>query len=174
MLGCVALGMFQLIGGTAAFADGVVQADSSSFVLDTTDTEKAGGASQADSPNFTLNTTDTTTEIGGTAQRGSRDFTLNTTGESPSAYADSADFTLDTQSAVPPRPASLSGMFYTGRGEFAFTVSGEERVKYVIQANADLNMRDWVSIFTNRSPFTFTDLSAGKHERRFYRAVALP
>lgn len=191
-----ALVLFLLLSGTTASADvtqadsadfrlnttgtptgvgGTAQGDSLDFTLNTTSTPTGiGGTAQADSADFTLDTTDTPAGIGGTAQGDSLDFTLNTTGESPGVYADSDDFTLDTRDVIAPTPATLSAFAYLPDNQFQFSVSGASGVNYVIQASTNLSTTNWVSLYTNASPFTFVDTGASNNMQQFYRAVYLP
>jgi len=168
-----------------------IYADSADFTLNATDVAPGVYAGSGD---FTLNTTDALIGVGGPAQGDSPDFTLNTIGESPGIYADTADFTLNTTGESPrvsadsgdftlnttgespmyPGPATLVEWVNQLGNQFQFSVSGSFGVAYAIQANTNLNTRNWVSLFTNTAPFTFTDLNAGDYKRRFYRALYLP
>jgi hypothetical protein len=58
------------------------------------------------------------------------------------------------------------------KGQFSFQVSGVDGTNYVVQASTDL--KNWVSVQTNKSPFNFTDTNAGNFQQRFYRTYALP
>ena len=106
-LGSGALGLYLLLGATAAYTQvgGSTYADSPDFTLNTTGISLGiGGAAQADSPDFTLNTTGVSPGIRESAQADSVDFTLNTTGILPgirgTAQADSPDFTLNTSGVL--------------------------------------------------------------------------
>jgi DNA/RNA endonuclease G (NUC1) len=55
-------------------------------------------------------------------------------------------------------------------GQFRFTVNGWTGTNYVVQASTNLTALNWVSIFTNASPFTFTDTNAPSFSQCFYRA----
>jgi hypothetical protein len=52
------------------------------------------------------------------------------------------------------------------------TVSGVAGSNYVVQASS--NLTDWVSVFTNTSPFTFVDSNANQFPQRFFRSFFLP
>jgi len=56
-------------------------------------------------------------------------------------------------------------------GQFALSIGGTVGRQYVVQASTD--MVHWVSVATNRVPFTFMDPDAGKFPARFYRSVFL-
>ena len=166
-----------------------VIADSADFRLNTTDASPPVCAVQY--YDFTLDTTGTPTGIGGTAQSDSLDFTLNTTEVSPALYADSGDFTLNTtseslagyagspdftlnttgESPMYPGPAVLMQWLSLLGNRFQFYVHGSFGANYVIQANPDLGGWNWVSLFTNAAPFTFTQTDTNNPEQCYYRAV---
>ena len=54
---------------------------------------------------------------------------------------------------------------------FAFGVAGVSGYQYVVEASTDLV--NWVPVYTNNAPFTFTDPDAGKFSQRFYRSVSV-
>jgi hypothetical protein len=67
-------------------------------------------------------------------------------------------------------PAALSGAFNSTNGQFQLTVSNAENLggmPYTVQAST--NLTDWVPIWTNTSPFVYTDSNA--LPRRYYRVV---
>lgn len=74
---------------------------------------------------------------------------------------------------TPPVPAALSAFAYTDNG-FQFLLTGSTGLNYVIQSSTDLTVSNWISIFTNPSPITFTDSNPGAASQKFYRAVTLP
>ena len=83
--------------------------------------------------------------------------------------ADSITSAVATLTVVVPlltSPAHVPG------GQFQFTVMGESGVAYVIQVSSDL--ADWISIYTNTSPFTFIDPNANNFPQGYYRALPLP
>jgi hypothetical protein len=57
------------------------------------------------------------------------------------------------------------------KGQFNFSVAGISGYQYVVQASS--NLKDWVSIQTNTSPFAFSDVDAAKYNQRFYRTYCL-
>jgi len=69
-------------------------------------------------------------------------------------------------------PAAVVGAPSVGEnGLFQFQVSGVLFSNYAIESST--NLIDWASVYTNRSPFTFTNSETGS-ERRFFRARYLP
>jgi hypothetical protein len=83
---------------------------------------------------------------------------------------------LNTTGASPfyPAPGTLLALARLSGRQFQFFLSGSFGVNYVIQANTNLSTRNWVMLFTNTVPFTFTDPNASNYARRFYRAVYFP
>ena len=71
-------------------------------------------------------------------------------------------------SAVP----TLSGVAMTAGNNVQFTVAGVPGFNYAVQASTDLT--DWVTLFTNASPFTFTDTNASNFPQQFYRTLYTP
>jgi hypothetical protein len=67
--------------------------------------------------------------------------------------------------------ATLDSPSVGANGHLQFEVSGVPRADYAIESSA--NLIDWSSVYTNSSPFTFTNNEAGA-EQRFFRAVYLP
>ena len=59
-----------------------------------------------------------------------------------------------------------------GNSGFALAVSGQPGHSYAVQASS--NLVDWVSLQTNKSPFTFVDTNTSRFSRQFYRSVSLP
>jgi hypothetical protein len=57
-------------------------------------------------------------------------------------------------------------------GHFSFQVSGVPGYKYVVQASSDLV--HWVSVQTNKAPFTFQDTTGNGIKQRFYRSYYAP
>ncbi len=73
--------------------------------------------------------------------------------------------------AFPSIAASLSQEQISGAGQFEFNVFGADGLKYVVESSTDF--LNWQSVFTNVSPFTFTDTNAAANQN-FYRAVYNP
>ena len=57
-------------------------------------------------------------------------------------------------------------------GQFTLTVSGSSDQECIIQAST--NLVNWVPVWTNRPPFTYTDANAGQFNQRFYRSIPAP
>jgi hypothetical protein len=68
--------------------------------------------------------------------------------------------------------STLSGVATTTGNNVQFTVTGVPGFNYAIQASTDLT--DWVTLFTNTSPFTFTDTNAPNVPQQFYRSLYTP
>lgn len=73
--------------------------------------------------------------------------------------------------AVVPVPAVLSGGSVSN-GVFRLTITGTPGSNYTIQAST--NLVTWLSIYTNISPFIFTDPFVANYPSRFYRALVGP
>ena len=72
----------------------------------------------------------------------------------------------------PVRPARLTQPAWVLDQRFQFALTGAPGASYVIQAATNLTGSPWVPLFTNPSPFTYTDPNASNYPQRFYRAVA--
>jgi endonuclease/exonuclease/phosphatase family metal-dependent hydrolase len=72
-----------------------------------------------------------------------------------------------------PTPAVLSSPAMIANGQFRFTVAGSPSSNYVVQVSTNLSGTQWTSIFTNPSPFTFTDSNANGFPQGFYRVVVV-
>jgi Bacterial Ig domain/Fibronectin type III domain len=59
-----------------------------------------------------------------------------------------------------------------GGGQFALSVAGSSGVNYVVEAST--NLVDWVPVWTNMPPFTYTDFNAGQFSQRYYRSIPVP
>lgn len=57
-------------------------------------------------------------------------------------------------------------------GQFIFAVNGPTNRNHVVQASP--NLANWVSLQTNRGPFTFTNAPITNAAARFYRALSMP
>lgn len=57
-------------------------------------------------------------------------------------------------------------------GQFSFQVTGLPGGKYIVLATEDL--KNWSSVSTNTSPFTYTEPNVGSFTKRFYRALYQP
>ena len=74
---------------------------------------------------------------------------------------------------VPAAPATLGAPAFAANA-FAFTITGTAGSNYVIQLSTNLSANNWISLFTNTSPFTYTDSNANNSSQGFYRAIAAP
>jgi hypothetical protein len=92
----------------------------------------------------------------------------NPVGSTNSAPSQLAVYSTLAQLEAPPVTAAMLTSMTSANGKFAFQVAGTTGIKYVVQATAD--MKNWISVQTNTSPFTFTDDKAGNFAQRFYRA----
>jgi hypothetical protein len=57
-------------------------------------------------------------------------------------------------------------------GQFALTVSSSSDQECIIQAST--NLVNWIPVWTNTPPFTYTDINAGQFSQRFYRSIPAP
>jgi uncharacterized repeat protein (TIGR01451 family) len=71
-------------------------------------------------------------------------------------------------------PPTLTGSVSSGSGNhFTFHVDDSGGpISVIIQAST--NLMNWVNIYTNTTPFDFTDLNATNYPDRFYRAIIGP
>ena len=83
----------------------------------------------------------------------------------------SASLSSSIESVTIAAPAVLSPASFAS-GQFALEVSGTTNSQYVVQASADLV--NWISVQTNKAPFTFVDTNAAQFNQRFYRTVSVP
>jgi hypothetical protein len=70
-------------------------------------------------------------------------------------------------------PALLSSVV-GGNSQFQFLLTGTPGASYAIQASTNLAAGNWISLFTNISPFIFMDTNASSLPNRFYRGVTAP
>jgi len=83
------------------------------------------------------------------------------------------DVAVATLSVGSPQPVQLAPVNASGSGAgFQLTVAGNAGASVIIQAST--NLFNWVNLFTNISPFTFTNLDSTNYPSRFYRAVVGP
>lgn len=101
-----------------------------------------------------------------------------TVNNSAQVYSTSVDPNPDDDSAsvtIEVAPVSipvLSGSASETNGVFQFSITGTPGASYIIQSST--NLLNWIPVYTNLSPFTFTDYSASNYPSRFYRAVSGP
>ncbi len=152
-------------------------------------TRALAGASHADALGrvygFTRTGTNWTQQPGVTADDGAagdlygHSVSLSGNGNTALAGAPGADTTAGADAGrayvvrLTFRPAAplLRLPVWLAEGACQFSLTGSPGFAYVIQANTNLVGGAWLSLFTNTSPFTFTDSSAANHSRRFYRAI---
>jgi endonuclease/exonuclease/phosphatase family metal-dependent hydrolase len=72
----------------------------------------------------------------------------------------------------PAAPAMLSTPNFNG-GQFQMLVTGSAGSNYVMQASTNLATTNWIPLFTNVSPFIFTDANLTAPQN-FYRAIVQP
>jgi pectate lyase len=58
-------------------------------------------------------------------------------------------------------------VFGFNNGQFILTITGDTGPDYIVQAST--NLTDWVGVFTNPMPFTWTDTGASNFSQQFYR-----
>ncbi len=93
------------------------------------------------------------------------------------AGSSAPDFTIEgiiNPISTPNSPVVLASPTVLPGNQFQFTVTGAAGSNYVVQVSTNLSGTNWVSLFTNTSPFTFTDSNASILPQGFYRAVLLP
>jgi uncharacterized repeat protein (TIGR01451 family) len=70
-------------------------------------------------------------------------------------------------------PPVIAPNFIAGPGGgFQLTVNNDAGANIIIQAST--NLVNWVPVYTNLAPFTFTNLDNTTYQMRFYRAVVGP
>lgn len=82
------------------------------------------------------------------------------------------DEALLQEGILPPYPSFAANLTYpaiSGSGQFQFNVWGVDGFSYTVETSS--NFTDWVPVFTNTAPFTFTDTNASTVGQNFYRAV---
>jgi hypothetical protein len=87
----------------------------------------------------------------------------------PRTASTSTSLAGSTRTAIP--AATLTSVAGADN-RFALGVAGISGHQYVVEASTDLV--NWVPVYTNNAPFTFTDPDAGKFLQRFYRSVYAP
>ena len=74
----------------------------------------------------------------------------------------------------PPAAAAVLGTPNFTAGQFQMSVTGSLGSNYVVQVTTNLaTATNWVSLFTNTSPYTFTETNLSAAQK-FYRAVSSP
>jgi hypothetical protein len=90
--------------------------------------------------------------------------------QAPGGLALSSDALLTVTNGLVATPAFLSQATFANN-QFQFSINGTTGITYVVQSSADVVSSNWNSIFTNVSPFTFTNASPTGLQQ-FYRAIA--
>ena len=80
--------------------------------------------------------------------------------------------TVSGASYIVATAAALTSVAFTN-GQFAFILSGSVGASYVVQTSTNLAATNWIPVFTNVSPFSFTDINL-MVPQKFYRAVSSP
>jgi hypothetical protein len=149
----IACCIFLLLCIVTARADGFAQADSTNFILDTTESPPGiGGAVFADSGNFILDTTESPPGIGGAVFADSGNFILDTTESPPgiggAVFADSGNFILDTTES----PPGIGGVASADSGNFTVdttgTLPGVGGAASADSADFTLDTRDLLTVTT--------------------------
>lgn len=68
-------------------------------------------------------------------------------------------------------PSRLADPLHLNNGRFRLNFFGPLGHYYVFEASTDLTI--WTSVFTNRAPITFEDVTSLAYPQRFYRARPL-
>ncbi len=66
--------------------------------------------------------------------------------------------------------ASLAPVTFVN-GQFTFSITGSVGANYIVQTSNNLTPANWIPVFTNGSPFNFTE-AVSNAPQKFYRAVA--
>jgi uncharacterized delta-60 repeat protein/uncharacterized repeat protein (TIGR01451 family) len=108
-----------------------------------------------------------------------RATSLGTLTDSASVGSDTSDVNPDNNSAsvavtVQYLPPQLTGSYVGSNGSFIFSVSGYAGSSVIVQATTNLTTASWLNLYTNFSPFAYTNLDATNYPQRFYRAVVAP
>jgi uncharacterized repeat protein (TIGR01451 family) len=84
----------------------------------------------------------------------------------PNPDDDSASATVTT---VVPSPPHVGGsLIIAGGNKFELSITGSSALPTVIEAST--NLINWVPVYTNTTPFTYTDFLNSPYPDRFYRA----
>ncbi|MGH7977141.1 MAG: hypothetical protein ACREDS_05720 [Limisphaerales bacterium] len=102
-------------------------------------------------------------------------------------FTDANDNTNDFTTSTPPVPrnsvspvnppplaaAPVLMLSAYAANQFTFNLTGTSGSNYVVQVSTNLAASDWIPIFTNVSPFMFTDLDLTAPQK-FYRGTVAP
>ena len=121
---------------------------------------QANGTNLVDATNATLTLKNITSDQDGI-------YTVTVTNGAGSIISSNAVLSIYATAA-----ATLGGYSFSGDTGFQLQVAGVPGFNYAVQGST--NLIDWVSLFTNTSPFSFTDANATNAPQQFYRAMYLP
>ncbi len=80
--------------------------------------------------------------------------------------------TVSGSSYIAATAAALTQVGLTN-SQFSFAVSGSVGASYIVQTSTNLAATNWIPVFTNVSPYSFTDVNVTTPQK-FYRAAAQP
>jgi endonuclease/exonuclease/phosphatase family metal-dependent hydrolase len=80
--------------------------------------------------------------------------------------------TVSGTSYIVATAAVLTSVAFTN-DQFAFTISGSVGASYVVQTSTNLAATNWIPVFTNVSPYIFTDANLTAPQK-FYRTTVQP
>ena len=78
-----------------------------------------------------------------------------------------------SSSTNPPAASAVLSAPNFNNGQFQMLVTGSAGSNYVMQASTNLVTTNWIPLFTNVSPFSFTDINLTAPQK-FYRATVQP
>ena len=113
-----------------------------------------------DATNLTLTLSDLTTNESGT-------YSITVTNIAGSVTSSNAVLSVYASAA-----SALNGASLTADNNIQFMVTGVPGFYYVVEAST--NLIDWVPLFTNTSPFIFTDTNTSSFQQQFYRSIYTP
>lgn len=97
-------------------------------------------------------------------------FIIDDQGHDDGVISNGWSLNLITASPIASQPLQF-GSLVNSNGTFQLTITGP-LYSTIIQAST--NLVNWVPVYTNTPPFTFTDPNASSYPYRFYRAVLEP
>lgn len=153
--GCL-LGIFVMLAAWSSGAQSspISQADSASFILNTTASTENGTQVATDTPVFLLNTTGT---VG--------------------AQTDSLDFVIDTRAAAPVAFSIRNPVALAGAGfRFSFTNTGGFTFRVFATTNLSIAFSNWIFVgtVTDQPPgsYQFNDPQMTNYARRYYQVIS--
>ena len=91
------------------------------------------------------------------------------------AVSTAPDFAIDgivsLVQANPPASAAVLSSPAIANDQFSFVVTGTSGSNYVVETSTNLVIGTWTPLYTNTSPFTYTQTNSSAFPQRFYRAV---